>query len=221
VELIERLEPAERPAYLALYPNWFGAITSRFGVELDRVTLTDNLICAGPAKVIYRADWSALDTPAGAREASSGIVDEIDVADVISEAEHAYVSPAPNGGWTTLDILADDRGRPRFDGGRTIPAGGTESFVIAKTSKTTQGREPMRIVVRVDEGTRGLRVHTPRGMSELPVSAIATPNGARAWREASATIDAVAAGDTITLEATSGEYRNYHVWVTALGALTR
>lgn len=216
VELIERLEPAERPTYLALYPNWFGAITSRFGVELDRVTLTDNLICAGPAKVIYRADWSALDTPAAVREASSAIVDEVDVADVISEAEHAYVSPAPNGGWTSLDILADEHGRPRFDGGRTIPAGGTESFVIAKSSKTTQGREQMRIVVRVDEGTRGLRVHTPRGTSELRVSAVATPNGARAWREASATIEALAPGDTVTLEATSGEYRNYHVWITAI-----
>ena len=63
VELIERLEPAERPRYLALYPNWFGAITSRFGVELDRVTLTDNLICAGPTKVIYRADWARSTRP--------------------------------------------------------------------------------------------------------------------------------------------------------------
>lgn len=221
VELIERLEPAERPGYLALYPNWFGAITSRFGVELDRVTLTDNLICAGPAKVIYRADWTALDTPAAVREASPATIDEVDVADVISEAEHAYVSPAPNGGWTTLDILADPHGRPRFDGGRTIPAGGTESFTVAKSGNGTSGSaQAVRIVVRVDEAARGLRVHTPRGSWELRVSAAAAPNAPRAWREASATIDALAAGDTVTLEATSGEYRDYHVWITAPAAVT-
>ncbi|MDB5214906.1 MAG: hypothetical protein JWO86_2833 [Myxococcaceae bacterium] len=229
VELIERLEPEERPAYLALYPNWFGAITSRFGVELDRVTLTDNLICAGPTKVIYRADWSALDTPAGVREASATMLDELDVADVISEAEHGYTSPAPNGGWTTLDILADDRGRPRFDGGRIIPAGGTESFVVARRGEGARDAkrddaQRVRIVVRIDEGTRGLRVHTPRATADLLVSAKA-PGGARAaWREASTVIDALAPGDVITLEATSGEYRNYHVWITAeaqAAALTR
>ncbi len=233
VELIERLEPAERPSYLALYPNWFGAITSRFGVELDRVTLTDNLVCAGPAKVIYHADWSALDTPSGMREAlRAGVIDEVDVADVISEADHAYVSPAPNGGWTTLDVLADERGRLRFDGGRIIPAGGTESFVIAKAkiddddsvdhpASGSGGARQVRIVVRVDEGTRGLSVRTARGSAELRVSPVTPPNGPRAWREASGAIDEPARGDTITLEATSGEYRDYHVWIVAPGAVTR
>jgi hypothetical protein len=225
VELIERLEPDERPAYLALYPNWFGLITSRFGVELERVTLTDNLICAGPTKVIYRADWSALDTPASAREGSSRILDELDVADVISEAEHGYTSPAPNGGWTTLEILTDDRGRPRFDGGRIIPAGGSESFVVVRASDgdgsdgSGVSAKKVRIVVRVGEGTRGLRVHTPHGTSDLSVSAEASSR-ARAWREASAVIDALAPGDVVRLEATSGEYRNFHVWITASSAAT-
>jgi hypothetical protein len=220
VELIERLQPHERPGYLALYPNWFGSITSRFGVELERVTLTDNLICAGPTKVIYRADWSALDTPAGVRDRSAGVLDELDVADVISEAEHAYTSPAPNGGWTTLDILADDRGRPRFDGGRIIPAGGTESFVVARGGSGGSGSaKRVRIVVRVGEATRGLRVHTPHGTSDLSISTEAS-SGGRAWREASGVIDAVAPGDVVRLEATAGEYRNYHVWITASSAVT-
>ena len=176
----------ERPRYLALYPNWFGLLTSRFGVELERVTLTDNLICAGPTKVIYRSDWSALDSP---HAPSPEIIDELDVADVISEAEHAYVTPAPNGGWTTLDILADDTGARRFDGGRTIPAGETESFVVRQGASARQ----VRIVVRVDDETRGLRVRTPHGMNDLVV-APARP-GARAWREASATVDAPAVGE--------------------------
>jgi hypothetical protein len=212
VELLERLEADERPRYLALYPNWFGLITSKFGIELERVTLTDNLICAGPTKVIYRADWSALDTP---HARAPEIVDELDVADVMSEAEHAYVSPAPNGGWTTLDILADDTGAPRFDGGRTIPAGGRESFVIAKS---TDAREVM-FVVRVDDETRGLRVHTARGVHDLAIAIAATQPGRRSWREASATIPSPRAGETIELEATSGQYRNYHVWLKAISTV--
>src|SRR5262249_45073782 len=63
IELIERLPPSERPTHLALYPNWFGALTSRFGTELDHVTIEGNVICGGPTKGIYRADWSALEVP--------------------------------------------------------------------------------------------------------------------------------------------------------------
>jgi hypothetical protein len=203
VEMIERLDPGERPRYLALYPNWFALITSRFGVEMDRVTLTDNLICAGPTKVIYRADWSALESP---HAAPPEIIDELDVADVISEAEHHYVSPAPDGGWTTLDILTDKTGARRFDGGRTIPDGRVEQFVV----RTSTDAEQVRIVVRVDAATRGLRVYTPRSTANLIVSASAPG----AWSEASATIATPAAGDAIVLEATSGQYRNFHVWIT-------
>jgi hypothetical protein len=206
VELIERLDVAERPRYLALYPNWFGLLTSKFGVELDRVTLTDNLICAGPTKVIYRADWSALESP---HAPSADIVDELDVADVISEAEHAYVSPAPNGGWTTLDILDDATGARRFDGGRIIPAGGSESFVMRGS---TQARQ-VRIIVRVDEATRGLRLRTSHGLTELVVP-VPLREGAHSWREASATVDTPPVGETLVLEATSGPYRDYHVWIT-------
>ena len=202
VELIERLPRSERPAYLALYPNWFGVITSRFGVELERVTLVDNVICAGAAKVIYRADWSALDEP---HERAANILDEIDVADVISEREHAYTSPVPNGGWTTLDVLADAAGTRRFDGGRIIPGGTSESFVLGPA---TAGGGPLRIVVRIDGGAGGLRLHTPNMTVDLALGA-ATPGR---WREASGMFRA-APGELITLEAAAGGYRDYHVWI--------
>ena len=205
VELIERLALEERPRYLALYPNWFGLLTSKFGIELERVTLTDNLICAGPTKVIYRADWSALES---AREVSREIVDELDVADVISEAEHAYVSPAPDGGWTTLDILDDDTGHRRFDGGRIIPAGARETFVVRKSCEARQ----VRIVVRVDEATRGLRVRTSRAVVDLVVSP-SSKEGARSWREAAALIETPTVGETLVLEASAGAYRDFHVWI--------
>src|SRR5262249_50926366 len=60
-ELVQSLAPGDRPSHLVMYPNWFTGITSHFGRELDRVTLSHNVICGGPAKAIYAADWRALD----------------------------------------------------------------------------------------------------------------------------------------------------------------
>lgn len=201
IELIERLAPAERPTHLALYPNWFDAITSRFGVEIDRVTIDNNVICGSPTKAIYRADWSALDVPRAPR---AGVVDELDVGDVIDEAAHAYAPPLPHGGWTSLDVLVDAGGARRFDGGRTIPAGKTESFTVRRSAEG-----PLSIRVRVDAEARAIVMHTARGSMELTLE----PPRAGHWRAALGTLERVEAGERITLEARGGDYRNYHVWI--------
>ncbi|HSO34984.1 MAG TPA: hypothetical protein VLT33_20790 [Labilithrix sp.] len=202
VELIERLPAAERPAYLALYPNWFGLITSRFGVEVARVTLVDNVICAGATKVIYRADWSALDVP---RAPADGVLDELDVADVISEREHAYASPAPAGGWTTLDILTDAAEARRFDGGRIIPGGASESFVLGPR---VTGDAPLRIAVRVAGGAKGPRLRTATEVVELDLD----PASPGRWTEARGVFRG-RSGERVTLEAPAGGHRDYHVWI--------
>ena len=201
VELIERLDPRERPTHFALYPNWFGAITTRFGTEIDRVTIKDNLICGGPTKGIYLADWSALDVPG-----PSAFVDEIDVADVVSEGEHGYAAPTPDGGWTTLDVLADEHGTKRFDGGRVIPDGRRESFVVKRVPANGQAR----ITLRIDGAARAIRARTHDVVKEL--TATASQDGS--WRVAVADLD-LAVGDTIELEASGGPYRDYHVWITS------
>jgi hypothetical protein len=204
IELIERLEVQDRPTHLALYPNWFGALTSRFGVEIDRVTIQGNVICGSPTKAIYRADWSALDTPR-ARERSHGAVDEIDVGDVIDEEEHGYAPPLPHGGWTTLDVLTDGSGQRRFDGGRTIPEGARESFVVRRASSG-----PVTVRVRINDGARGIVLATAR---TPPKELTLQPSHEGLWRTASTTLDAVALGERITLEARGGAYRDYHVWI--------
>ena len=203
VELIERLPAAERPAYLALYPNWFALITSRFGVEVDRVTLADNVICAGASKVIYRADWSALDAP---HQLADGVLDEIDVADVISEREHGYTSPAPAGGWTTLDVLVDGQGARRFDGGRIVPEATSESFVLGPR---VSGDAPLQIIVRAQGSAAGPRLRTATERVTLDLG----PAAADHWREARGTFHGHA-GERVTLEAPAGGHRDYHVWIT-------
>ncbi|HEY8077683.1 MAG TPA: hypothetical protein VIF62_26335 [Labilithrix sp.] len=202
IELIERLDPRERPTHLALYPNWFGALTGRFGVEIDRVTIVDNLICGGPTKGIYRADWSTLAAP----DTSDDAVDEIDVADVISESDHSYVPPLPFGR-TTLDVLVDHTGAARFDGGREIPPGAVESFIVRRAPP---GRVLLRM--RVDAAAAGILARV--GGHDLPLSF--APQHPGAWREASVTLDPLHDGETIVLVASAGPYRNYHVWLSSL-----
>src|SRR5262249_55509259 len=158
--------------HFALYPNWFGALTSRFGVEIDRVTIQGNVICGSPTKAIYRADWSTL----GTRDAGPhpSLVDELDVADVIDEADHAYAPPLPHRRRTTLAVLRDGDGPPRFDGGRTIPDGASESFTVRRGS----AGGPITLRVRIDDAATGIVVRTEHATKELSVDAKA----AGVWR---------------------------------------
>jgi hypothetical protein len=214
IELIERLAPDARPTHFALYPNWFGALTSRFGEEIDRVTIEGNVICGSPTKAIYRADWSTLGAaPAGSTVLGpSPIVDEIDVGDVIDEGEHGYAPPLPHGGWTTLDVLVDGSGTRRFDGGRTIPDGKSESFVVKHSASG-----PLTLRVRTDAGARRIVARTSRGAKEL----VLDPVRDGAWRGGVAVLEGIDAGELVTLEAHGGEYRDYHVWIERAAAVTR
>lgn len=200
IELLEHLEPQDRPTHLALYPNWFRHTTTHFGVEIDRVTLARNVICGGPTKALYRADWTPLDTyePMGV---TSRVFDELDVADIVSEDRHGYVSPAPNGGWTVMDVL-----NGRFDGGRIIPAGGAESF---RLRAAPPGRASL--VLRTDDRPGRAVVRTPRGAHEI-VFAQAKQG---AWTRGVAAIDSVAAGERLEIVAVGIELRDYHVWIEA------
>ena len=211
LELIERLEPSERPTYFALYPNWFREIV-HFGIEVDRITIQNNVICGGPIKGIYRADWSALES---SHTALPSVVDELDVADIISEDAHAYEPPLPHGGWTTLDILKGDRGEQRFDAGRIIPEGLAESFRVSNavssldaSASPIPGPKLARIRVRVDAHAGTIRVRTRRSASALAFE----PASPGAWRTASALVE-LEAGERVSLEAVSGGYRNYHIWI--------
>ncbi len=209
VELLQRLPPAQRPTLLALYPNWFGAITSRFGHEIGRVTIDDNVICGGTTKGIYTADWSALD----AEDVDvADVVDELDVADVISEEAHAYASPAPDGGWTVLDV----RGGV-FDAGRILPEGRAERFVVRG------GARPATLLVRVTDATSRLVVEASHGGgSPSRAETVPVPTAPGAWAMLRAVLhDGIAAGDTITLRASGGEARDFHVWVTGDGPRSR
>jgi hypothetical protein len=197
VELLQRLAPGDRPTFLALYPNWFPDINSRFGHEIDHVTIDPNVICGGPTKVIDTADWSALDTD----EAPTGnIIDALDVADVESESDHDYESPAPNGGWATMNVLPTRAGVPAFDGGRIIPASERESFRSRASSRS------VALVLRSDDAVDA--IVTAAG-SELGLVA---PRSTQGWVEAETTPFTVSSGDRIIIRARL-PLRDFHVWL--------
>ena len=197
VELLQRLSPRERPAWLALYPNWFGGITSNFGHEVDRIVLANNVICGGPIKGLYAADWSALD----AEESPAGVVlDEVDVADIVSEVAHAYSSPAPQGGWTMMSFRNTARGVRMFDAGRIVPPGESERLTVA-------ARDGGMLVLRSDELVD----------AEVVAGGGAVPLRARAVRGrfnyARATLPA--GSRSIELRAVGAPLRDFHLWVLA------
>ena len=93
IELIERIPSDSRPDVLAIYPGWWGDFPLWFGAPLDGVSVRGNVICGGLTKMIYEARWDALDgggAPATPSGAGLRAVARIDVADVLSEAEHDY-----------------------------------------------------------------------------------------------------------------------------------
>ena len=220
LELIERLPPIERPTVLALYANWFPGITARFGHLREQVTITDNVICGGVTKGIYDADWSAMTSEARDEHAPQDALDELDVADVVSEEAHAYVSAAPEGGWTLFDVRSEAGGRARFDAGRLVPEGREESF-------TARARVPEGglIVLRVDESPCDLQV-------EVEPIALAGASAKKSWSVVPAREDtpgalakeswgtmravlplAIEAGDRVHIRVPRGWLHDFHVWL--------
>jgi hypothetical protein len=209
IELVERMPAMDRPDVMAIYPSWWGDLPTLFGHRLEAIPVLGNVICGGAEKVLYRADWSALD-PVGAPRSlvrGEGVVDEVDVADLVSEKEHRYQFPRPQAGFVDFRVLSDpaDRGRDLFDAGRVIPWHRVETMRLA--APMTHGRlvvrtvtsQPAKVEVRAGKrvlGTLSIRPD-PRGWTE---HAVALPEGL---------------GERIDLELEpiEGEWTNYHVWV--------
>jgi hypothetical protein len=124
----------DRPDVFAIFPTWWGVLPVWFSREvIARFPVEGNVICGGYEDVIYKADWALLNTGDSPRAPKGGrIVDTLDVADLVSEAHHHYVFPAPSGGWTDMKILPDPA-EPRadlFDGGRRFAPGVPEKFSL-------------------------------------------------------------------------------------------
>jgi hypothetical protein len=208
LELIERMPARERPDVMAIYPSWWGDLPTLFGERLTQVPVVGNVICGGFEKVIYRADWSALDASPAPRsmKPSEVLVDELDVADLVSEKAHGYVFPHPAMGFVDFRLLADpiQPSRDLFDAGRVIPPGQHETAVMRGVP--SGGRLVVRSVV-------GKRVVIQVHAAGAAIGRI-TLDPARGWTEASLDVPPTPGPYfTLDLEPIDSDWLDCHAWL--------
>jgi hypothetical protein len=209
IELIERMAVADRPDVMAIYPSWWGDLPTYFGHYRIAIPVRGNVICGGAEKVVYSANWRALDRRGSPRTLADGerIVDQVDVADLMSEKQHGYRFPQPRMGFIRYRVLADpvDPKRDLFDAGRVIPGGHSEHVTLRRPK--ADGRLIVRVApdhnieteVRVDGDVVGTISAEPKGNT---------------WRELSLPLPSGGAVDfDLTLTAMKGESVHYHLWV--------
>jgi hypothetical protein len=210
IELIERMPPSERPDMFAIYPSWWGVLPTWFssGV-LARIPAPGNVICGGYEDVIYKADWHVLGTGEEPRVDLGRVRDGVDVADLVSEHEHAY-GFTRGAGWTDMKILADplDADSDMFDGGRRFGPKARQHFTL---SHLDAGR-PARLAFRsAPDGDVRVRVRV--GGAEVASVSLAPRDG---WDERVVTLDAGAVGESIVVDLENegpGELSIFHVWI--------
>lgn len=90
-EHYEKLPRARLPTHVIVYPAWFG-VAPALGKKLHEATVKDQSILGGATMVVHEAKWDVLGTGALPAEPPAGLslVDELDVADLESEAAHRY-----------------------------------------------------------------------------------------------------------------------------------
>jgi hypothetical protein len=179
-EHYEKLEPSARPTHYIVYPEWFG-LPALLGETLTQRSVPGATILGGETMAAHVADHRALGSandpstkPRGTR------IDALDVADLESEAAHAYELYAT----TQVDNVAvGDPASRRWDGARTrrnretfelnVSPGGT---LLARVGASA----PVRLEVRVASRTVGELSLSGRTWEEL---SIAVPTGVPAGRQ--------------------------------------
>jgi hypothetical protein len=209
IELIEQMPTDERPDIMALYPSWWGELPTLFGRFLVAIPVEGNVICGGAEKVIYRADWRALERRARPSSLRPGerIVDELDIANLLSERSHGYRFPRPGAGHVRYRVLrrSDGDNRERFDAGRIIPPGRQERARLRSPGRGGRliARFAPELPVAIEVKANGQTVGTLR----------AEPSGVH-WQEVSLSLpDDMPATFEIVLEPKHHAAVNYHLWV--------
>jgi hypothetical protein len=151
IELIERMPRSERPDVLALYPTWWGELPVWFGKRMGGISVRGNVICGGQTKMIYQADWRALDRSAFPATRAGRVVDTLDLADVLSEREHGFELTSAVG-FVTMKILAHPvvPAEPLWDAGRILPQGSRARFAL----RGFEEQKPATVLLRIAPSQR-------------------------------------------------------------------
>jgi hypothetical protein len=209
LELIERMPESDRPDMLAIYPSWWGTLPVWFGHEIARVPAPGNVICGGYEDVLYQADWHLLGTGEQPRVPLGRLRDTLDLADLVSEKDHAY-SFSRGSGWTDMKILPDlaDPSRDVFDGGRILYAHASERFTLGNLETHRAAILAFRSAPAGES-----HFHVRVGGAEIERVDLAPRDG---WDERTLTIPPERVEKTIDVVIENdgpGELPLFHVWI--------
>jgi len=204
LEHYERLRvdaPASLPTHFIVYPEWM-ALEPVLGAPLHEATVTDSTILGGQTMRVSEARWDHLGTGERPWTALGTIHDTIDVADLESEAAHAFeLAGARDGEQVGREENAPD-GAIVVDGGRTNR---TRDRFVARLP--AEGK--LLGVARVEATTAtALRVN----IAGKPVARIDVLEGP--WQEISFEVPADARGETMPIEVSADgpAFTSFHYW---------
>jgi hypothetical protein len=168
-EHYERMTKSELPTHFIVYPEWM-AISEVMGQELTERTVNATIL-GGTTMIAYQADYALLgsgDDPL--LKPGTSRVDELDVADLESEAAHDYqlldAAQADN------RVFADDRGgNDRADGGRRRRSVERFGLQVANRGEIVVrllAEEPTEVELRIDRQDVGVLSLSGLGSFEEP-----------------------------------------------------
>ncbi|HLK35726.1 MAG TPA: hypothetical protein VKU41_03165, partial [Polyangiaceae bacterium] len=217
-EHYERLWASDRtrlPTHFIVYPEWLG-LDAVLGDELSHATVPHGTILGGETMRAYVADWSKLGSGERPWSSSARIVDALDVADLESEAEHAYDLLGAHEREETVIDGSNPDGGDVVDGGRTLRT--RERF----EAHLVPGA-PSRGIVRL-KGSEGALVRVlAKGQPVAVLSFADDPDGAEDEPEADDWVErtfdipasATAARTPIELVVEGGTVSTFHYWFVA------
>ena len=205
IELLEHLRTADRPDLMAFVPADWGELPTYFGRYLESVGPEGG---RGGDGAIYEARWGALDRLGRPRALSPGewVVDELDIADLVSEVAHDYEPLSGTPGEVRFRVLNDPSSPDRdlFDAGRFVGSGSGERASLRAPRRGGRlvlrlaPEKPGAVRVRVDGEDRGVIAFQPGGSR---------------WQELSMPVAAENARLELELETVGAPTVHYHVWI--------
>lgn len=194
--------PSSLPTHFIVYPEWM-SMDSVLGTPLHEATVTDATILGGRTMRAYLADWSKLGTGEKPWTRSGAVIDTLDVADLESEAEHAYELLGAHEGEEVAREGDSPDGGPVLDGGRSHRT--LERFVVRLVSG-----QPARGIVRL-EGPPGTIVRVQASGEPAGEFGLTTADD---WVERTFEVPARAAGPQthIELRVQGGPITVFHYW---------
>lgn len=202
-EHYERLRlsaPSALPTHFIVYPEWMSC-DPVLGARLHEAVVTDASILGGQIMRVYQAKWDHLGSGEKPWSALATTHDTVDVADLESEADHAYELLAAR----DPDCIAEEGNDPS---GAIVADGGRRRIRDRFTVKLPAGR-PALAIARV-QADKELAIELRIGDRKIG-SEIVQPGP---WTEVKIAIPADAASDKtpIDVSAAGATFTSFHYW---------